>query len=636
VTSPDDGEKGRSDDEVLDELDAELEALEAQAAADGPTESELEAEAGLGAEDGDEVVSTETEEWDAPPAERRDAPDEEELTRTSRLPPAETAGPGRGRDAAEQLVWALGAPLRWVRGFHPRKLRPGYVRRTRFPLWARFTLASLLIVGSTAAATATSGILYISDIADALGHNNALAELDNQLTQVDGGEPQTILILGSDLRPGGNDPRGQRGLSDTTILLRLDPDRDAIAMFSLPRDLQVNIPGDGLAKLNDAYLYGGPKLTLRVVKKVTGLEINHLVNVDFEGFARAVNSIGCVYVDVDRRYFHSNAGLPVQLHYDEIDVPPGYQALCGFDALDYVRYRHDDNDLVRGARQQDFLREARQKVPPERLFTDRKELIGIFTEYTTSDIREASTMLQVLKLFIEARNAPVKEVHFQGHIGKSYVTASPAQIQRAVNQFLGIEASGGPRGTSAAPTEPVAPETPAPGTAPAPGAPGSAAKDEQSRAGLEDAASFAKDLAEGIARKKGKTPIYYPTVIKSGSIFEEKPRVYKIDGKDPPRGQRAAYKWVLSTPAIGEYYGMMGTTWKDPPILRNPSETREIPDGRELLLFYDSDRLRLVGWKTDYGSFWVQNTLLQTLSQKEMLGIAKGMKELPRPAPARR
>ena len=84
-----------------------------------------------------------------------------------------------------------------------------------------------------------------------------------------------------------------------------------------------------------------------------------MINVDFGGFRRAVNYIGGVYVDVDRRYFNDNSAAAS--NYATIDVQPGYQKLCGKDALDYVRYRHTDNDLVRAARQQDFLRQvARQ------------------------------------------------------------------------------------------------------------------------------------------------------------------------------------------------------------------------------------------------------------------------------------
>ena len=125
--------------------------------------------------------------------------------------------------------------------------------------------------------------------------------------------------------------------------------------MSIPRDLKIEIPGFGTEKFNAAYTDGGPKLTLQVVKELTGLPINHVVNVDFLGFVRAVDAIGCVYTDVDRRYYHSNVGVPAEEQYSEIDIQPGYQKLCGKKALEYVRYRHTDTDIVRSARQQDFL-----------------------------------------------------------------------------------------------------------------------------------------------------------------------------------------------------------------------------------------------------------------------------------------
>ena len=108
---------------------------------------------------------------------------------------------------------------------------------------------------------------------------------------------------------------------------------------------------------------GGEKLAIETIKEYLDIAINHVVNVDFNGFYEAVNAIDCVYIDVDRHYYHSN-GIG---EYAEIDVPAGYQKLCGFNALKYVRYRHEDNDLVRGARQQDFVREARQRIPPGEL-----------------------------------------------------------------------------------------------------------------------------------------------------------------------------------------------------------------------------------------------------------------------------
>jgi hypothetical protein len=76
---------------------------------------------------------------------------------------------------------------------------------------------------------------------------------------------------------------------------------------------------------------------------------------------------------------------------------------------------------------------------------------------------------------------------------------------------------------------------------------------------------------------------------------------------------------------VSEYYGVMGTKWEDPPILENPSETRQIGE-REYLLFYEGDRLQVVGFKTPQGSYWVSNTLLGSLSEAEMLGVAQSMR----------
>ena len=76
----------------------------------------------------------------------------------------------------------------------------------------------------------------------------------------------------------------------------------------------------------------------------------------FKGFWRAVNAIGCVYTDVDRDYFNDSA------EFTYINIDPGYQRLCARKALQYVRFRHFDTDLVRSARQQDFLRQMKQQV----------------------------------------------------------------------------------------------------------------------------------------------------------------------------------------------------------------------------------------------------------------------------------
>jgi LCP family protein required for cell wall assembly len=508
--------------------------------------------------------------------------------------------------------------------------------------WWRFTLGSLVIVLAIGAATATSIILYVDSIATALSHHNIYKDkLDRYLSQVNGGEPENILILGSDKRAGPGEE--EAGRSDTTILLRLDPDRNAIAVMSIPRDLKVEIPGVGTDKFNAAYSYGGPKLALRVVKELTGLPINHVVNVDFLGFVRAVDAIDCVYVDVDRRYFHSNLGVPASEQYSEINVQPGYQLLCGKKALQYVRYRHTDTDIVRAARQQDFLSAARQRVPVAKLAFGQDDLIDIFTKYTTSDISDAPTMLQVLKLFVASRNAAIKEVHFPAELGPSYVYASPSAIAGAVNKFLGIEASSGPRGSledhsdrakkgkhggkgkSGKEKPHLAPPKP----------PGSDGLVSAHEAGEMEAKSVARKVSAGF-------PVFYPTRLPSGAFYVESnsyehvqdPRVYHF--KDTDGNRHGAYRMVAELPLDDgvHYFGVQGIQgWADPPILSNPSLTKTI-HGREYEIFVDGDRLPIVAWHRGDNTYWVSNDLLNTLTNDEMIGIARSANVImPNPKP---
>src|ERR1700759_327986 len=200
--------------------------------------------------------------------------------------------------------------------------------------------------------------------------------------------------------------------------------------MSIPRDLKTEIPGHGTAKFNAAYSEGGTPLTLQVVEEMTGLKVNHIIDVDFLGFVRAGDAIGCVYTDVDRRYYHSNAEVATgsEEEYSEIDIKPGYQKLCGKKALEYVRYRHTDTDIVRSARQQSFLSQARHQVSPTDLITDNHNLVDILTEYTTSDITKGTTLITLLDLHYESRNSEVQQVHFPAILSPTTVTANPEDV----------------------------------------------------------------------------------------------------------------------------------------------------------------------------------------------------------------
>ena len=114
--------------------------------------------------------------------------------------------------------------------------------------------------------------------------------------------------------------------------------------------------------------------------------------------------------------------------------------------------------------------------------------------------------------------------------------------------------------------------------------------------------------------------MYYPTVRTKGSDFASEPRYYRIE---IPGGKRhKSYRMVIRRGVIGEYYGLQGTTWKEPPILESPSEDRKIGK-RTFELHYDCDRLRLVAWRTKRAVYWISNTLLQTLTERQMLAIAR-------------
>ena len=106
-----------------------------------------------------------------------------------------------------------------------------------------------------------------------------------------------------------------------------------------------------------------------------------MVDVGFGGFEKMINAIGCVYTDVDHRYYNNTAVTD----YSSIDLQPGYQKLCGPDALSFVRFRHTDSDIVRNARQQDFIRWAKSQFSQDQIITQRGQLLRIFGKNATTD-----------------------------------------------------------------------------------------------------------------------------------------------------------------------------------------------------------------------------------------------------------
>jgi polyisoprenyl-teichoic acid--peptidoglycan teichoic acid transferase len=462
----------------------------------------------------------------------------------------------------------------------------------------RFFLAGLMIVAFSAAATATAGLLEVKDLGGELHKFRAPIKVP-ELTPAERG-PQTILLMGSDVRKVDRE-RGLKGNSDTMILVRLDPNKKATALLSIPRDLKAQIPGYGTAKINAAFPEGGTRLTVKTIQEnLPGIKINHVINTNFKGFQALVNKVGCVYVDIDRRYFNDNA-----IAYATIDVKPGYQKMCGSRALDYVRFRHEDTDLVRGARQQDFIRQARTQVGVKKVIADRKAFVRLFGRYTDTDI-QGSDLLSLFKVLAFSAGNPLQEVRFRTDIGPSYVTSSPEQIRATVHEFLNVQPSKGPRGVNRA-APPVRPKR--------------RGKIDPAKLGLEEAKTAGEDQAIAAAPHTS-IPVLYPTLRLAGSLYVDVPRTYVIDAPDGKR--YSSYRIVDRTGELGAYYGIQGTAWKDPPILDNPSETQKV-GGKTYYLYGDVNRLRLVAVKTPRGSYWVSNTVLLSLTNRQMLAIAKSL-----------
>jgi polyisoprenyl-teichoic acid--peptidoglycan teichoic acid transferase len=501
----------------------------------------------------------------------------------------------------------------------PEPYEPG---RSAFTLLKRFAIGAVVIFTLSAATVASAVLLEVGEVSSIIKNESVplAVQVRKQLQDVAPGKPQTILVIGDDRRKidvrQGNPTR-----SDTMILVRLDPKKGATAMMSLPRDLLVDIPGHGRDKLNSAFALGEDALTLKTIRSLLGIPIHHYVRVTFWGFKQAVDRLGCVYVDIDRKYFNDNqppnggGGA-----YAAINVPAGYQKLCGQRALDYVRYRHLDSDLVRAGRQQSFLGEAKGQIGVSGVFSDRKTLLRIFARSVRTDIRSSRSILSLLKLVAESSSKPVAEVQFpalDAGDGSGNVTISDYSLDATVKRFLDVRATKGARG-----------KTPESLGAKRRGARAAKAKRRPSPStatatapGLTAARAAGEDEAARLQVKLPSLPVYAPRLLVSGGRYRtDYARAYTVADRGGHRHR--AYRIVAFEGSIGQYYGVQGTTWRSPPILDDPSERRRIA-GRTYELFYDGGRLRLVAWRTPRAVYWVSNTLLRTLTNRQMLALAR-------------
>lgn len=176
-----------------------------------------------------------------------------------------------------------------------------------------------------------------------------------------------ILVLGSDRRPKGSREPGANtsgpSRSDTIMLIRAGGGH--AARLSIPRDTVVDLPGHGLQKINAAYAFGGPALSIRTVERLLGIPIDHLVEVNFENFPQLVDAMGgvdytggCIVSNVDGGA--RNGGYTLRLS-------PGTHRLDGRAALALARTRKNlcapaQTDLQREEHQQALFQDMKARL----------------------------------------------------------------------------------------------------------------------------------------------------------------------------------------------------------------------------------------------------------------------------------
>ena len=525
--------------------------------------------------------------------------------------------------------------------------------RTRFGALWRFLVAGIVVVACAAGTTAVAGLLEVKNITEAIQIGKPLKHI-HQLTLPKPGAPETLLLIGSDRRIG----EGSFGNTDTMILVRIDDNSSTINVLSVPRDLLITLPDGAQSKINAVYSDDGPSGLLKTLKAQVfpGLKVNHIVIVSFLGFARMIDAIGCVYTMVDHRYYNNTA----QTDYSSINIEPGYQKLCGDNAgangaLAFVRFRHTDSDLVRSARQQDFLRWAKDGFSTSDLLTQRSHLIHVVTRNIQTDQNFTSTdsFIDLADLIIDANGHTVKSIPFpvasEPNLGGSLgdvVEADHSNEDQAYKDFITPTRLTSPPPSNAHRSRPHN----------APGHKGhkQAVHRHHSPAHPVSTAGLVEDTGDGLSQaaqlKKIAMPVFYPKDIVSGefsgycftitgncyespnptSVYENSyPRKYVIDA---PNGKKyAAYSMTLViNPALGEYYNVQGTTWRDPPILHAKVARVQTVDGRKLSVYENGGQVSLVSFSTPKGVYWVSNTLADTIPGSQMVGMAASMTVAPK------
>lgn len=248
---------------------------------------------------------------------------------------------------------------------------------------------------------------------------------------------KTILLVGCDSRPD----QGDRGRSDSVIIMFVNQRTKKAALLSIPRDLRVRIPGHGMNKINAAYAMGGVDLLRRTLEQEIGVSIDSYAGANFEGFVKVVDQLGGVTIDVP-----DVEGRGRGMNYTDrrgnlyINLRPGVQHLDGTQAMGFVRYRKADSDFKRSERQQQFLKAMAEQKLKLRNALDLAKVVPTVLEAIDTDVgwRTAMGLARVVR---EIRPDCLLMADFQPYLrdtrigGIYYVTISESNINRVLDEI---------------------------------------------------------------------------------------------------------------------------------------------------------------------------------------------------------
>jgi LCP family protein required for cell wall assembly len=496
----------------------------------------------------------------------------------------------------------------------------------------RYFFGSAVIAICTTVAISVAALGVVSTIAS----DFALAgkPLDSAyLTPAKAGAPQTFLVIGDDhIGPTTTYATGAEQTvngyhllhADTFMLVRMDPTQGQTSILSIPRDLLVSFKWKGQSytgKFNSTYSIGGPDLVKKVaLATLPGLTINHVIDFNFASFLGLVDAIGCVYVDVDHRYLNDS-----DRSYQFINIQPGYQRLCSNQALSYVRYRHTDSDFVRVARQQDFIRQAKEQLGVWGFLSKWNPLAKAFGKAVWTDIRGTHEVANLLYLAAFSQREPIRQVPFQvsnpgyqiatsSGLVEDTVLSTHRLIQASLDDFLYIH----PAAPAVEAASGHATHRSASGRrhGHAAGTSGST-----NPVGTDDLYPLSSGVASQalLLSPDVPFPIFLPSV-QTGPATPNDSHAYTIG--DEQHHLHYGYRVDWSTGSEGEYYGIEGMDWTTPPLFANPSATERI-DGRTYMFINDGAHIHDIGWLEDRALYWISNTLNESLTNSQMLAIAK-------------